>query len=125
VAGFEDLQVWRRGIALVREIYRISSTFPTDERFGLTSQIRRAAVSVPSNIAEGHARHSTREYLRFVSNAQGSLAEVLTQLHIAVELNYCARRDLAPLFTEVDELSRMLTSLRRSLHVRDQRLPSP
>jgi len=125
VTGFEDLQVWRRGIALVRDIYRASGAFPADERFGLTSQIRRAAVSIPSNIAEGHARHSTREYLRFLSNAQGSLAEVLTQLHIAVELDYYSQRDLAPLFTEVDELSRMLNSLRRSLHVRDQRLPSP
>lgn len=120
--GFEDVQVWQRGIILVREIYRVSRSFPNDERFGLTSQIRRAAVSIPSNIAEGHARYSTREYVRFVSNAQGSLAEVKTQLHIAAELEYVTAPQLAPLFTEIEELSRMLNSLRRSLHERDANL---
>jgi len=119
VPGLENVQVWQRGIALVRELYRVSRAFPNDERFGLTAQIRRAAVSVPSNIAEGHARFTTREYIRFVSNAQGSLAEVKTQLHIAVELGYTAVADSAPLFTEIEEISRMLNSLRRSLHERD------
>jgi len=119
VPGLENVQVWQRGIALVRELYRVSRAFPNDERFGLTAQIRRAAVSVPSNIAEGHARFTTREYIRFVSNAQGSLAEVKTQLHIAVELGYTAAADAGPVFTEIEEISRMLNSLRRSLHERD------
>jgi four helix bundle protein len=120
--GFVNLQVWQRSIALVREVYLVSGRFPPDERFGLTSQIRRAAVSVPSNIAEGHARHTTREFARFVSNAQGSLAEVATQLHIAAELQYCNRTELAPLLDEADELSKMLNKLRRTLHERDSNL---
>lgn len=120
--GYEQLDVWQRGIALVREIYRLSGAFPADERFGLTAQIRRAAVSVPSNIAEGHARHTTREYIRFVSNAQGSLAEMHTQLHIARELCYVQSDVLDSLFSEIAQLSRMLNTLRRSLHERD---PNP
>lgn len=120
--GFAKLQVWQRGIALVRDVYRLSARFPGEERFGLTSQIRRAAVSVPSNIAEGHARHTTREFIRFVSNAQGSLAEVATQLHIAAELQYCDTIEVSPLLAETYELSKMLNNLRRSLHDRDTNL---
>jgi len=122
--GYEQLVVWQRGIVFAREVYRATSRFPADERFGLVSQLRRAAVSVPSNIAEGHARHSTREYLRFLSNAQGSLAEVATQLHIARELGYCAGAELAPLLAEADELKRMLNAIRRSLNERP-RYPRP
>jgi four helix bundle protein len=119
------LLVWQRGVVFAREIYRVTAHFPADERFGLASQLRRAAVSVPSNIAEGHARHSTREYLRFLSNAQGSLAEVTTQLHITRELGYCTEPQLAPLFSEAEELQRMLNAIRRSLHERRYSRPSP
>ena len=119
MAGYEQLEVWQRGIALVRDVYRLSASFPSDERFGLISQVRRAAVSVPSNIAEGHARHTTREFMRFVSNAQGSLAEVNTQLHIARELHYTPADSLHAVFTDIAQLSRMLNNLRRSLHDRD------
>jgi four helix bundle protein len=89
IGSYRDLLVWRKGIDLVRSIYQITQTFPQDERFGLTSQIRRAAVSVPSNIAEGQARHTTREFIHFVSTAEGSIAEVDTQLVIAIELGIC------------------------------------
>ena len=84
----ERLEVWRDSMELVEMIYEISGTFPDSERFGLTSQIRRAAVSVPSNIAEGAARRSTPEYLRFLSIARGSLSEISTQIQIAVRLGY-------------------------------------
>ena len=82
----ERLEVWRDAMELVEAIYRFSSSFPADERFGLASQIRRAAVSIPSNIAEGAARRSRPEYLRFLSIARGSLSEVDTQLQVAGRL---------------------------------------
>ncbi len=84
----ERLEVWRDAMSLVEWTYRITSPFPADERFGLTTQLRRAAVSIPSNIAEGAARRSRQEYLRFLSIARGSLAELDTQLQIAQRLQY-------------------------------------
>ena len=75
---------------MVKSVYQLTKQFPAEERFGLTAQIRRAAVSAPSNIAEGQARHTTREFIRFVSNAERSMAEVDTQLVIDVELNFCS-----------------------------------
>ena len=122
--GYETLLVWQRGIAFVRDVDALTSRFPADERYGLAAQLRRPAVSIPSNIAEGHARHTTREYLRFISNAQGSIAELTTQLHIANQLDYCTRDEIAPLLHETEELQRMLNVTRRSLHER-QRNPRP
>lgn len=84
----ERLEVWRDAMALVESIYRVTIPFPETERFGLTMQLRRAAVSVPSNIAEGAARRSRAEYLRFLSMARGSLAEITTQIEIAHRLGY-------------------------------------
>jgi four helix bundle protein len=69
--GYQDLLVWRKGILLVKHIYRITQHFPSEEKFGLVSQMRRAAVSIPSNIAEGQARHTTREFIQFISHAEG------------------------------------------------------
>ena len=83
ISSFRDLDVWKDAVDLAEKVYRATTTFPADERFGLTSQIRRAAASVASNIAEGHARNSTREFLQFVAIALGSLAEVETQWEIA------------------------------------------
>jgi four helix bundle protein len=120
VGSFEDLVVWQRAMAFVSEVYRISRAFPSDEKFGLTSQIRRAAVSVPSNIAEGHQRHTTREYILGVSNAEGSLGEVQTQLHIAARLKYCDTDTVNAALHEADEIRRMLNALRRSLNARNR-----
>ncbi len=83
ISSFRDLDVWKDAVDLAEKVYRATTTFPGDERFGLTSQIRRAATSVASNIAEGHARNSTREFFQFVAIALGSLAEVETQWEIA------------------------------------------
>lgn len=85
----ERLDVWRDAMALVEAVYRFTSTFPDNERFGLTAQMRRAAISVPSNIAEGAARRSTADYLRFLSIARGSLSELDTQLQLAMRLDFC------------------------------------
>jgi four helix bundle protein len=86
--GHRDLLVWQESISLVKEIYAVTRSLPDDEKFGLTSQMRRAAVSVPSNIAEGAARGSQREFAQFLVIARGSLSELETQLIIAKELNY-------------------------------------
>jgi four helix bundle protein len=92
---FRDLRVWQGGIDVVEAVYRASARFPKSEMSGLSAQVRRAAVSIPSNIAEGHARTSTKDYLHHISIAQASLAEVETQLEIAVRLGYIAPADLA------------------------------
>lgn len=94
IRSYRDLIVWQDAIQLAKVVYKLSAKFPSDERFGLTSQIRRAAVSIPSNIAEGHARKSTREYIRFVSIALGSLAELETQICLAVELEFCTQQQV-------------------------------
>ncbi|HEX7807413.1 MAG TPA: four helix bundle protein [Thermoanaerobaculia bacterium] len=118
ITSFEDLIVWQRAMTLVQEIYGVTQTFPADERFGLTAQLRRAAVSIPSNIAEGHERQTTRDYIRFVSIAEGSLAEVRTQLRIGCDLGYCSIDAMSSTFNEMKEIKRMLNALRRSLHER-------
>ncbi|HMJ07573.1 MAG TPA: four helix bundle protein [Pyrinomonadaceae bacterium] len=120
--NYKDLIVWQKSIALVKGIYKLSSAFPSEERFGLVSQIRRAAVSVPSNIAEGQARRTTGDYVRFVSMAEGSLAEVETQLIIAIELGFCGKTDVQECFALQDEIRRMLNALRRSLLAKADRI---
>lgn len=107
--------MWQKGIALVKRIYQITQSFPAEEKFGLVSQMRRAAVSIPSNIAEGQARHTTGEFIQFISHAEGSVAELETQLIIAVELCYCNRADIDDTLHLISELRRMLNSLRRKL----------
>jgi len=100
---------------VAKRIYRLTKSFPREELYGLTSQMRRAATSIPSNVAEGQARHTTKEFIRFISNAEGSLAELATQLHIAAELGYCNGNDLTDVRTDLVELRRMLNALRRKL----------
>jgi len=113
--SYRDLVVWQKGIELAKLIYPLSARFPADERFGLTSQIRRASVSVPSNIAEGQARRTTGEFVQFISHAEGSVAEVDTQLVIAVELDFVTKKQADPCFDLIGEERRMLNGLRRRL----------
>ena len=113
--SYRDLVVWQKGIALVKEIYRLSSKFPAEEKFGLVSQMRRAAVSVPSNTAEGQARNTTSQFIHFISTAEGSLAELDTQLVVAIELDFCTSSDAQDAFSLIEEEQRMLNALRRSL----------
>ena len=100
---------------LVKQIYVMTRQFPRDEKFGLTSQMRRAAVSIPSNIAEGQARRSTGEFIQFISNAEGSVAELQTQLEIASELGYCTAAQGESVMGVAEEVRKMLNSLRRKL----------
>jgi four helix bundle protein len=116
--SYKHLVVWQKGIGLARIIYRITQGFPTEERFGLVAQMRRAAVSISSNVAEGQARHTTGEFIQFISHAEGSLAELDTQLLLAVELQFCRDSDAAPSLQLVEEQRRMLNALRRKLMAR-------
>jgi four helix bundle protein len=118
VSDYKDLLVWQKGMELVSLIYRLTRAFPTDEKFGLTSQMRRAAVSIPSNIAEGQARHTTGEFIQFLSHAEGSIAELDTQLIIAIKLNYCESAAVQPMQNFITELRKMLNGLRRKLQTR-------
>lgn len=120
IKSYRDLRVWQSGMDLVVMIYEISDEFPLKEVYGLTSQIRRAAISVPSNIAEGHTRESTKEYLHHLSIAQASLAEVETQIEIAFRLRYCAQDQLDRILTHSSSLGKQLYALRNSLQSRKQ-----
>ena len=113
--GFRDLLVWQKGIELAKLTYTLTQTFPADEKFGLVSQMRRAAVSIPSNIAEGQARHTTGEFVQFISHAEGSVAELSTQYHLAVELGFTNAETASRPVALLDELRRMLNGLRRKL----------
>lgn len=115
ISGFRDLRVWQGGMDLVEQVYRLTREFPKHEMYGLASQMQRAAVSVPSNIAEGHTRDSRKEYLRHLSIARASLAELQTQLEIAKRLRYCSSEGYARLLDQSDILARQLSALRTTL----------
>jgi len=110
-----DLDAWKVAVELVREVYDLTASFPATERFGLTSQMRRAAVSVPSNIAEGAARGTTKEYVRFLSVARGSIAELETQLRIAIQLGFTDSGRAATLDASIERTFALLSGLLRSL----------
>ncbi len=118
IRNYRDLIVWQKGIELAKETYRITMRFPASERFGLVSQVQRAAVSVPSNIAEGQARRSTGEFRQFLFQALGSLAEVDTQLVLAHELGYLKPGDSDVAQALVEELRRMTYTLINRLPAR-------
>ncbi len=115
VQSYRDLIVWQKAVDLVEHIYNISQNWPKHEQFGLTNQVRRAAVSVPSNIAEGQARQHTSEFRQFLFIALGSLAEVHTQLLIATRLGYVNQNDFGMLEKQVIEIQKMLRSLSSKL----------
>lgn len=115
VKSYQELIVWKKSIILAKEIYSLTKSFPKEEIFGLTSQLRRASVSVPSNIAEGQSR-STLDFKRFLTIAKGSLAEVETQLIIAKELGYLSSSQFENIISLADEVGKMLSGLYRSLN---------
>jgi four helix bundle protein len=109
---FQDLKVWQRSHALVLTVYRLTAKFPAEERFGLVGQLRRAALSVPTNIAEGSKRQSGQEYGRFLNIAKGSLAEAEYLLIVSRDLTFATADIIQPLLDEIVELARMLHALR-------------
>lgn len=115
IQSYRDLVVWQKSTDLVEMIYQISHAFPASERFGLTSQLTRAAISIPANIAEGNARGTKRDYAHFVAVSKGSLVEAETYLHIAVRLGYITQTVIAPVISLMNEIGRMLTTLRARL----------
>jgi len=115
IPSFKDLEVWKRSMSLLERVYELTRSYHPDERFGLISETREAARSVPSNIAEGKMRFSQKEYHHFVSIAHGSLGEVRTQVLIANRLGYLATPALTEVEQEIGEIGRMLRGLMRSL----------
>ena len=113
IKDYKDLIVWQKGIALAKSIYlaTVNAKFPSDEKFGLVSQMRRAAVSVSSNIAEGQARNSAKDFARFLYISKGSLAELDTQAIIACELGFITKDKFDEINIKIDELQRMIYSL--------------
>ena len=107
----KDLILWQKAMSLTADVHRLTARLPRHEVFGLSSQIRRAAVSIPSNVAEGAARRTTREFIAFLHIARGSFAELETQLLLARQIGYLADRDLAPVLTRLDEVGRLLNSV--------------
>lgn len=111
VKDYKDLKVWQKGIEIVDKIYLITDKFPGNELYGLVSQMRRASVRIPSNIAEGFVRHHTKEYRQFLYISSGSCAELDTQLIIADRRNYITKKELEELTEDINHEARMLVSL--------------
>ena len=121
---FRELEVWRVSMELAKRVYELTVRFPREERFGLASQLQRAAVSIPSNIAEGNARHSTRDYARFVAISCGSVAELQTQLQLSIDLGIASSDSAAAALEMSESVGRMLYRLHQSLVARlDPRSP--
>ena len=122
---FKDLKVWQKSYRLCVQVYALSRQLPGDERFELSSQLRRAAVSVPSNIAEGYNRRTRKDYVRFLWMASGSLGELGTQLLLSKDLGLCHEAEVAPVIDATIEVERMLRALIRSLEEKRQSAPQP
>jgi four helix bundle protein len=118
-SGYKNLIAWQKAMELARAVYEATEGFPSKEQFGLVSQLRRAAVSVPSNIAEGKAHYSNRDFVRFLRHARGSLAEIETQILIAEQQEYLGAATAAKLAQQTDELGRILSGLINSLKEQD------
>jgi four helix bundle protein len=117
--SYKELEVWKKSMDLVEQVYLVSNDFPNHEKFGLVSQMQRAAVSIPANIAEGWGRSSTLEYIHFLKIAKGSLLELETHIIIAERLKYLDNSKSKKLISRIDEVLRMLSSLITSLKSRN------
>jgi four helix bundle protein len=115
IKSHRDLIVWQKAMDLVEAVYSATSSFPREETYGLTSQIRRAVVSVPANIAEGQGRRLTKEYLYFLANARGSLLELDTHLEIGLRLRYLSQDKYSALRSQLQEVTKILNGLMRSV----------
>lgn len=124
IKGFRDLVVWQKAMDFVVEVYEATKSFPNVEQFGLTSQLRRSCVSIPSNIAEGHGRDGTRDFLKFLSVAYGSLNEAQTQLMLAQRLGYLPSEKSSKLLGMAAEIAKLANGLCNSLNARLSRVDS-
>jgi four helix bundle protein len=115
IKNFRDLKIWQRGVQLVEDIYQNTRHFPKEEVYGLTGQLRRAAVSIPSNIAEGFGRFHNKEYAQFLFTALGSCSEVITQLTIAQRLGFIKNSNAENLISEAEQISKMIMGLIKKL----------
>lgn len=113
--SFKELNVWQKSYELCLKLYSVTAKFPKEEKYGLTSQIRRSAVSIPSNIAEGYGRKTTLDYIRMLYIAYGSVCELETQILLAGDLGFIERRATDPIKTDIGEIERMVKALIRSL----------
>ncbi len=118
IKNYQDLIVWQKAMDLAEIIYDTTTIFPKEELYGLTNQLRRAAVSIPSNIAEGSSRRAAGDYIRFINIASGSLAELETQLILSERLRFITKEKLEELKTHTEEISKMLFALQRSLRAK-------
>ena len=116
VGNYRELLVWQKAMEVVKVVYSLVSRLPMEERFALSDQMRRSAVSIPSNIAEGQARNSTSEFVRFLSIAQGSRAELETQLLLCVELGFLSEADIKVAMGLLEEITKMTNSLQKTLN---------
>ena len=119
--SYKELEVWQLGMELVKKVYILTKKLPKDELYGMTNQIRRAAVSIPSNIAEGQARNSTKEFIQFLSVARGSSCELETQLLLCVEIEYFAESEIADCLELIGFIGKMTLSLIKRLSEKDNR----
>ena len=116
IHDYTDLIAWQKSRKLVLEVYRLLSTLPKEEQFALASQIKRAVISIPSNIAEGYGRGYRSEYTRFLSIARGSCYELDTQMMLCVDLHYLSKQQTAPVFAMLNDIKRLITALLKSLN---------
>ncbi len=107
----ENLQIWKLGVKLAKDVYLLTEKFPKREVYGLTDQIRRAAVSIPSNIAEGKGRSTAKDFVHFLNTARGSVYELMTQLYIAREIGYLTQEDFSTLQKRIEDLSHKIVSM--------------
>ena len=114
VKSYKDMIVWQKAMRLVKLVHELTRTFPEEEKIGLVSQMRRAAVSVPSNLAEGHARHTSGGFILFIPHAEGSLAELETQVILAIDLGFCSATESQSIQALITEVQKMAGALRRS-----------
>jgi len=113
---FEELKIWQKAMDITEKCYKASENFPKEERYGLTSQLRRSAVSIPSNISEGAGRNTNGEFRQFLGIANGSSYELLTQLYLSTRLNLIKEENVRPIINEVLKVTKMNFSLQRSLN---------
>lgn len=118
IVDFKDLVVWKKAMALAKKIYELTARYPAAEKFGMASQMRRAAVSAPSNIAEGQGRRGPGEFPHFLAMARGSLAELETQLLLAAEVGLAKPMQIVPLTSDIREIQRMIAGIQRKLTVK-------